>query len=176
MTRALPRLLPAVTILTTTLTGALPWGALTGGAEPHASAGVMLPLAIIFACGLWQTAHTPAWVVFAAGLLADALTAGPLGYWPLLYLLGLGLARSVARHTPAPHLAAGTLTFAGAALLLGSAAWAISSLYQLHLIGWRMLAWPVGMTIAAFPVLAALMMALTHWAEADRQLRGTASE
>jgi rod shape-determining protein MreD len=176
MTSALSRLLPSGLILLTTLAGALPWGTLAGGNEPNTSSGVMLPLAIIFACGLWQTANTPAWVAFAAGLLADALTAGPLGYWPLLYLLGLGMARSAAQRMIHPRLLMGTLTFAGAALLLGFAAWAVSSLYQLHVIGWRMLAWPVGMTIAAFPILAGLLMALTRWADGDRPLRGAASE
>ena len=73
MIRTTSRLLPSAMILLTTLVGALPWGTLAGGTEPNTSSGVMLPLAVIFAAGLWQSGNTPAWVVFGAGLLADEI-------------------------------------------------------------------------------------------------------
>ena len=176
MTGLSARLLPGVAILTTTLAGALPWGSAAGGGAPIASRGVVLPLAVIHACGYWRAAVTPAWIVFLSGLFADALTGGPLGYWPLVYLLGLGFARSCALHVPSRRLMAGWATFACAAVPLAAAAWAISSLYQLRLAGLETLAWPLAVTTGVFPALAAGFQLLARSAGGERPPRRTASD
>lgn len=179
MTSLISRLLPGSVLLVVTLLGALPWQTLAGHAAPTTSSGVMLPLAVVHTWGFWRPAHLPAWVVFAAGLLADALTAGPLGYWPLIYLIGLGLARFAGGQLHASLATtgwfAGWLSFCCGSVVIASAAWATSSLYQLQLISWLALAWPLGLTLAAYPVLAAVLLLLAHWADGDRPLRNARS-
>jgi rod shape-determining protein MreD len=178
MNHPVARFLPSIALVLTTLAGALPWSALAGATGSTTSAGVMLPLAVIHGCGLWRGASLPAGVVFLAGLLADVLTAGPLGYWPLIYLLGLIVVRFCVSRTQVelPNILAGWLSCTVSVMLLGFAAWAISSLYQLQWIGWRALAWPVGSTIAAYPIVALLLVVVARLADGGRSLRSATSE
>jgi rod shape-determining protein MreD len=127
MNHPVARFLPSIALVLTTLAGALPWSALAGATGSTTSAGVMLPLAVIHGCGLWRGASLPAGVVFLAGLLADVLTAGPLGYWPLIYLLGLIVVRFCVSRTQVelPNILAGWLSCTVSVMLLGFAAWAM---------------------------------------------------
>ena len=187
MRQSLARGLPGLTILLVTLAGALPWGAAgfsAGGplgAQAEAAgttveAGAVLPLAVVLIWGLWRPARTPAWLVFCAGLLADAWTAGPLGYWPLIYLLGLSFARFGVHHHVATTLFAGWLWYCGAALVLGLIGWAVSSLYQLRFVDALAIAWPMAATIAAFLPMAAVLLTLMRWIEDSKVLRTAESE
>lgn len=68
------------------------WG---GGRDGVAMAVPLLPLLVIHAAGLRAPRSVPSWLVFAGGLLVDLGTHGPLGYWPLIYLVGLMMAHLV---------------------------------------------------------------------------------
>ena len=169
-TVGLARLLPGATVLALTLVGTTHWGEVTeltdvsGGDLVHrTSPAAVLPLIPIFTWALWRPGGLSALVVFLAGLLVDAVTAGPLGFWPLIYLLGLALARAARGRVPAASMTAGWSMFAVTAALLASAAWAVSSLTQLQPMAWPVLAWPFGIAVAVFPVLAAMLLGMARW-------------
>ena len=178
---ALAKALPATLLLTATLAGVLPWGALpwaalAGGEQQAISAGVMMPLAVMHACSRDRSLQLPAGIVFLAGLLADALTAGPLGYWPLIYLLSSSLSRWRAAHLPSASLPVEWGLFAVGSLVIAGAAWAISSIYQLSVIAMWGLAQPVLLTVIVFPVVALALTHLMRWVTGAAAYRPAASE
>lgn len=77
--------LPAVTILCMAILASMPWGA----PLPVRFALPLLTLGCIDFWVLRRPRLVPSPVVFAAGLVTDLTTSGPLGYWTLMYLLGL---------------------------------------------------------------------------------------
>ena len=180
MTHLLERFLPGASLLIATMVGALAGsdaaGSIGGALGQHTSLGVVLPLAVVHAWTLWRPGCLPAIVVFCAGLLADALTAGPLGYWPLVYLSGLVLAHGTAARVPAPSMRTAWLLFAGFAFVCGVTAWTIASLYQFRLVGWQTLLWPVAAVAAGYPVPAWVVLWLARWIEGGEGFRGTAIE
>ena len=76
-----------ISIAVLTLLAALPWGLPT---EDR----FFLPLLPVVAIHYWALRRPevlPEWFVFLAGLLLDVFTHGPLGYWPLVYLVAYAL-------------------------------------------------------------------------------------
>ena len=168
------RLLPGCAVLLTTLLCALPWG-MTNAAGPVASLSATLPITVVFACGIWWPDRLPSWIAFLCGLLTDAVTGGPLGYWALLYLLALTAARTANALAEMPGLLIAWLAFAATALALSLVAWLVASMYTLEFANWSPIAWPMGILVVGFPVVAAVLMALSRWAEGKRPLRDAAS-
>ena len=178
MTGLVARHLPSLAILAVTLTGALPWGLSAGGGSsmPPASLGAVLPIAVIHACGYWRPSITPAWIGFVAGLVTDTVTGGPLGYWPLLYLLALKISRVCEFHVPSAHMAMGWATFVVAAVILAICGWAVASLYHVQIASWWVLGRPLAVAAGLFPVLAVVLLAALRWAETGRIVQRPASE
>ena len=168
------RFLPGGTVLMTTLMCALPWG-MTSPAGPAASLSATIPIAVVFACGIWWPDRFPSWIAFLTGLLTDAVTGGPLGFWALLYLLALIAARTANALAEMPGLLIAWLAFAATALALSLVAWLIASMYNLEFANWSHVGWPMGILVVGFPVVAAVLMALSRWAEGKRPLRDAAS-
>lgn len=169
------RFLPGGAVLLTTLMCALPWS-MTSPASPAASLSATIPIAVVFACGIWWPDRLPSWIAFLAGLLTDAVTGGPLGYWALLYLLALTGARATNPLAEMPGLRIAWLAFAVTSLALSLVAWSVTSVYHLEFANWRPIAWPMGILVVGFPVVAAVLIALNRWAEGKRPLRDAASE
>lgn len=168
------RFLPGLAVLLTTLLCALPWGT-PETAGPSASFSVAMPIAVVFALGFWWPDRLPAWITFLAGLLSDAVTGGPLGYWAFLYLLALTAARACHAAIRVPGLLAAWGGFVITAALLSVVAWAVTSLYRLELVAWWPVAWPLLSLIVIFPGVAGVLLGLTRWTEGRRPLGRPAS-
>lgn len=149
----LATLVPALGVLFGVVMAAVPWGL------PH-HATFILPLvtmALIFSGAARFHVPMPAWLAFLAGLTMDMLTAGPLGYWSLIFLLAHSLARLNQRFNPGAGALELWLAFAVAAALVVAFGWGLASLYFVRVIdGWPMAA-GVGVAVAAFPLVDALL-------------------
>jgi len=150
------RLIPATTIIVTTILVALPWGM---AAENR----FFLPLLPLIVIHYWTmrrpTLFAERWV-FLAGLSLDILTHGPIGYWAFVYLLGYAAAQFTAQHSEAGVMVKWGLSTV-TLMVLTAIAWAVSSLYQFELADW----WPYASAAVAaaliYPVLGVVLRGLS---------------
>lgn len=155
MTTLATRLTPAVTVSVLAVLAVLPWGL-------PAHARFVLPFLPVIAIHFWASRageRLSPWVPFAAGVVVDVLTNGPLGYWPLIYLGALMLGVD-AQRMPGTGAAARWALFLGALLGLVIAAWGVASLYHLGFSDWRPFAWALWIAALCYPPLAFLLGAL----------------
>jgi len=141
---------PTLVLLLGVVIAAVPW------ALPVA-AGFVLPLQLIilvFALSLQRVHVLPTFSVFAAGLLMDVLTAGPLGYWAIIFLITHTLARFLARRTTSLSFIMLWAMFAATAATASMAGWALASLYFVRLIDWQPMLIGAGAAVALFPLIA----------------------
>lgn len=152
MTRLGGGTVPALSVLVLAVLAVLPWGLPADGR-------FVLPFLPVIAIHYWSSRHpgrlSPL-IPFAAGLLVDVLSNGPLGYWPLLYLTSALLAGEVVG-APGPGSAARSGLFVAALMVLVAAAWGVSSLYDFAVADWRPFAWAAWVTALAYPPVAAVL-------------------
>lgn len=121
---------PPVSLAILVVFGALPWGL----PADYRFFFPMLPIVAIYYWSWQRLAPVKAWMVFAAGLIVDVLTNGPLGYWALIYL-GVPVAGEIiGSFVPSvsrPIVLTTTLCIAAVA------AWLLSSLYFFEVADWR---------------------------------------
>ena len=107
----------------------------------------------------------PAIVAFGAGLVIDVMTSGPLGFWPLIYLTGLGLTL-VAGPWLERVLGLRWLSFAVIAVQLAALQWLIASAYYATAADFHPILAGTIAAIAVEPLLAWLFAAALPSAEA----------
>ncbi len=144
-------IVPTVMLILAVFVAAVPWGL--------PAAATFIPAFLTFLLVFLFSSHRkhpiPAVVVFVAGLMADALTAGPLGYWAIIFLLGHVPARMVMRSRKvAESLTDLWFVFAVATLVAVGVGWTIASVYYLRLIDWWPMALGALVAVAAFPMAA----------------------
>ena len=140
----------SLVLLLAVVVAAVPW------ALPVA-AGFVLPLQLIifvFALSLLRSHVLPTLSVFAAGLLMDVLTAGPLGYWAIIFLITHTLARVLTRRTTPMGFAMLWATFAATAAIASITGWALASLYFVRLIDWEPMLIGAMAAVVLFPLIA----------------------
>ena len=169
------RFFPSIAVLLTTLVCAMPWG-MADATGPAASLSTAFPIAMVFACGFWWPGRMPSWVAFLAGVVTDAVTGGPLGYWALLYLLALTSARASRATIQVPGMMAAWAAFAITTLILSIVAWSVTSLYRLELVAGLPVAWPLFVLAFVFPAIGGVLVMLTRWLEGSRILGTAPSE
>ena len=125
MRHAIGQIATGAALVMAALVCALPWTATDAGHQPPlAGLGAALPAILVFAFAYWRPDLVTAGATFLAGLFVDATTGSPLGFWSLLYLLCLGMARFAHNRLDAPSLVGGLITSFLAALLSIRAGWA----------------------------------------------------
>ena len=141
---------PSLVLFLAVVVAAVPW-------VLPAEASFILPLLLIivvFILTLQRRRKLPGLSVFAAGLLMDILTAGPLGYWAALFLLTYMIALQYRVRAVRVEFGNLWLVFAVTALLAAGAGWGLASLYFVRIIDW----WPMVIggfvAIALFPLVA----------------------
>lgn len=141
---------PSIVLFLAVVIAAVPW-------VLPAEASFILPLMliiIIFVLTLMRKRKLPGPSVFAAGVLMDILTAGPLGYWAILFLLTYSVAVQYRARAVRPDFGMLWAVFSGTALLAAGAGWALASLYFVRIIDW----WPMVIgglvAIVLFPLAA----------------------
>jgi len=140
---------PSLVLFLAVVVAAVPW------ALP-AAAGFILPLLLIifvFLLTIQRKRVLPAITVFAAGLLMDVLTAGPLGYWAIIFLLTHTLANTYAKRAGEPRFGKLWAAFAMTALTISLFGWILASLYFLRLIDWQPMLIGGVVAIALFPLV-----------------------
>jgi len=161
LARAWASLLPALSLALATLAAIVP----TGLGADWRFVPALFPLAVVH---YWADRRRngpgaptlPALLIFASGLAVDAMTSGPLGYWALVYLAGAALT-----HVAGTRLARLGVSrwprFVAVTALVGSLAWATASLYFANSAPLWPLAVASAVVIAAEPLIAALLAAVT---------------
>lgn len=145
----LSAVLPFPIVLAAVIVSAVPWGL-------PASTGFVLPIAtamLIYLYSAKAQPGLPAWFVFLAGVLTDMLTAGPLGYWALIFLLAHALGRAL------PYESGALTRFAvyiATAAITAAVAWGVASLYYVRVIDWRPMVFAAAAAVALFPILLLL--------------------
>jgi rod shape-determining protein MreD len=127
----------ALAILAAVVVAAVPWGL------PGQTTFILpfVTLLLVFLFSVHRNWMIPVWLVFAAGLATDVLTAGPLGYWAFIYTFCHAVARLIARKAPAETIIGLSLKYAVTASLAAAVGWGLASLYYLRMIDW----WPIAL-------------------------------
>ncbi|GBE44029.1 rod shape-determining protein MreD [bacterium BMS3Bbin10] len=142
-------IVPSLILFLAVAVAAVPW------ALP-AAASFILPLLLIifiFALTTQRNRELPAVSVFAAGLLMDVLTAGPLGYWAIIFLLTHTLASVYSRRARQKRFGNLWLAFAVTAAVAAFSGWAIASIYFVRVIDWQPMFIGGAVAIALFPLM-----------------------
>ena len=111
-----------------------------------------MTLLLIFLFSVRREPPIPVWLVFLSGLATDILTAGPLGYWALLYTMTYTLGHFLFRSMSRRSLAGLWLAYATTAGIAASVGWAVASLYYLRIIDW----WPIALGLLCSTALCPL--------------------
>lgn len=141
---------PSVVLIFAVVIAAVPW-------VLPAEASFILPsllLIAVFVLTLQRKRKLPGVSVFAAGLLFDILTAGPMGYWAILFLLTYSVAVQYRIRAGRMEFSWLWLVFAGTATLAAAAGWGLASLYFVRIIDWQPMAIGAAVIIAMFPLVA----------------------
>lgn len=150
-TAALTRgIVPSFVLFVAVVVAAVPW------ALPS-KAIFILPLLLIilvFVLTLRRQRELPILSVFAAGLLMDILTAGPLGYWAIIFLLTHTLAALYAKRDAKPGFVMLWLVFALVTVVASSSGWALASLYFVRVIDWQPMLIGGAVSVVLFPLVA----------------------
>lgn len=159
-------IIPATTVLCLVLVSVLPWGF----GESLRFVMPVLPFAAVY---FWIRAHAPlsSVVVFSAGLIVDVLTYGPLGYWSLIYLSGMGLAVGLDHIQGRDGSWARWLDFGAVSLLLFILAWLVASIYFVVIVDWTPMALALMSVIAIYPLVSAMLSPLERFVRGPQPLQ-----
>lgn len=144
------RLIPSLALFLAVVVAAVPW-------VLPAEASFILPSLLIiavFVLTLQRKRMLPGISVFAAGLLMDILTAGPLGYWAILFLLTHTIALQFRIRAGRAEFGSIWFVFAATAVTAAGAGWVLASLYFVRLIDWQPMAIGAAVIIVLFPLVA----------------------
>lgn len=161
---AIKNIIPSASVVLTTLLAALPWGL----SSDSRFLLPMLPYAAIHFWAVRRPALMPEWIAFASGLATDVLTHGPLGFWSLVFLLGLMFIQAC---RPAERWGAvGVwLHFAATLSLLALAQWAIATAFFMSAVDWRPFFNGALLAALVYPLLCLIFAPLDRfWPEFSR--------
>lgn len=150
--RLLANVLPALLILLAVIVSAVPWGL-------PATTGFVLPLLtamLVFLSACNARTRIPPWFAFLAGLLTDMLTAGPLGYWALIFLVAYALGGAMSRSGGRRSLVSLFGNYIITATVTAAVAWGVACIYYVRLIDWQPMAFAGLAVVALFPLLVRL--------------------
>ena len=122
--------------------------------------GPQLVLCVVFYWTLRAPGLLPPWSVFTLGIAFDLFSAGPLGFWGLVYLsvhAATLWARGLMRHRGFVVRWGGFLAVAAFGSVI---AWALASIYFGTLLSIAPLAVSAAVTVAVYPALALMFRAV----------------
>lgn len=149
-------IVPASTVLIVTLAAAVPWGV---PMEEHPFARYLVSFLPFLAIHFWldtRPSAMPPVIAFAAGLVMDVVTRGPLGFWASVFLVGQLVVALRGRRWGSGVLA-GSAGFAATTSVLALVIWTIASAYHLRPLDPTPIA---GMALAAiclYPLVALIL-------------------
>jgi rod shape-determining protein MreD len=151
----LRNLVPITSVVVLALVAALPFGL------PSDVRFIMplLPYTVIHYWAVRRPTLMPEWGVFLVGLGTDVLTNGPLGFWSLIFLIGV-VAVDATRDLPDWGAVGRWIQFCATLLVLGLAAWLVTSIYFLELADWKPMAVALAMAALSYPLFGLLLRPL----------------
>jgi rod shape-determining protein MreD len=154
----LRNLVPMTSVVALTLLSALPFGF---PSDVHFFMP-LLPYTVIHYWAVRRPTLMPEWAVFLVGLGTDVLTHGPLGFWSLMFLIGV-VAVDATRDLPDWGALGRWAQFCATLLVLGAAAWLVTSIYFLELADWKPLAVALGCAALSYPLFGFALRPLHRW-------------
>ena len=126
----------------------------------HAQSVLALaPLTTLFAMNVRRAHAVPDWMAFLCGLLLDALTNQPLGFWALIHLVVYGLA-ALAHQQSTRRLLSRWLAYVCVLAVTTALMWLVESLLILSAKPWQPLLQAATVAVIAYPLVDALMSAV----------------
>jgi hypothetical protein len=101
----------------------------------------------------------PEWGVFLAGLATDVLTHGPLGFWSLMFLIGV-VAVDATRDMPDWGALGRWGQFCGTLLVLGFSQWLVASIFFVEWVDCKPMLLAVGIAALSYPVVGFVLRPL----------------
>jgi rod shape-determining protein MreD len=164
-------MVPLASVALLTLVAALPVGWPT-------NLRLFMPLLPYTAIHYWAVRRPslmPEWGVFLAGLATDVVTHGPLGFWSLMFLVGV-VAVDATRDLPDWGALGRWGQFCCTLLLLGVCQWLVASIYFVELVDWKPMLLAVGFAAVSYPVIGfALRPLLRLWSRPEHSGASRAS-
>ena len=141
--RTFPKLAVGFAILAT----GIPWGL------PDAAVFVLplVAMMLVFKFASQRSSDLQPWFAFVAGLIADILTAGPFGFWALVYLLAYCFGRAAQPYAPGLGPIGLWLAFVVSASAIAGLGWSVASLYFMRMLDPLPMALGLGAVVALFP-------------------------
>jgi rod shape-determining protein MreD len=154
---------PLASVAALTLVAALPFGM---PAEVRFYMP-LLPYTVIHYWAVRRPTLMPEWGVFLAGLGTDALTHGPLGFWSLMFLIGV-VAVDATRDAPDWGAVGRWGVFSGTLLALGVCQWLVASVYFVEWADWKPMLLAVIIAVLSYPVIGSVLRPLNRlWASPE---------
>jgi cell shape-determining protein MreD len=144
----LRNLVPLATVAFLTVLAALPLGL-------PVDMSYYMPLLPFTAIHYWavrRPALMPEWGVFLAGLVTDVLTHESLGFWSLIFLIGIVVVDAT-RDMPDWGALGRWLQFAATLLILGFCQWLVASIYRVELAASKPMLMAVVIAALSYPVI-----------------------
>lgn len=150
--RSLISALAALSLVCVTVLAAMPWGL----APDYRFVLPHLPFAAIHYWTLRDPGRIPIWLIFACGVAIDVASGGPLGFWPLVFLAGYGIAALEWPFSKESRIGR-WLIFLSVLVILVTLEWGMASLYYLQLMDWKPFALAAFFAGLAYPPEAFLL-------------------
>jgi rod shape-determining protein MreD len=112
----------------------------------------LLPYTVIHYWAVRRPTLMPEWGVFLAGLVTDVLTHGPLGFWSLMFLIGV-VAVDATRDMPDWGALGRWGQFCGTLMILGLSEWLVASIYFVELADWKPMLLAVLIAALSYPAI-----------------------
>ena len=168
----LRNLVPLATLAALTLVAALPFG-LPADVRFYMP---LLPYTVIHYWAVRRPTLMPEWGVFLAGLATDVLTHGPLGFWSLMFLIGV-VAVDATRGMPDWGALGRWAQFSGILLVLGGCQWLVASIYFVELADWKPMLLAVAIAVLSYPLIGFALRPLQRlWERPDHTAMSRGSD
>jgi cell shape-determining protein MreD len=119
----------------------------------------LLPYTVIHYWSVRRPTLMPEWGVFLAGLATDVLTHGPLGFWSLMFLIGV-VAVDATRDMPDWGALGRWGQFCGTLLVLGFSQWLVASIFFVEWVDCKPMLLAVGIAALSYPVVGFVLRPL----------------
>lgn len=149
-------LVPVTTIVLALVLVLMPWGI---NADEWPAVRYMVPLGPLALIHYWIVRRpwaVPFLLVFACGLVIDVATAGPLGFWALIYLLASAVVRLAGTQLHGT-LSGRFAAFAAGFVFAAAVIWIVASGYYLRPMEVEPVLAAAGALVLAYPLFAAVL-------------------
>jgi len=121
-----------------------------------ADASFIIPSVIAAFIFIWtqtETDNLKPWMIFTLGLVADVVSSGPIGFWPLYYLSVQAAALWFGRNPTNSGLILSWIGFIFAIMVVTFLAWVVTTLYTMQNASFRPMIFGAGLVAIGYPLI-----------------------